>query len=187
MVATVLVLPGYGDSGPEHWQTRWERRHGYVRVAQDDWERPELAAWKRRLADAVARTSNPVVLVAHSLGCALVAHVARDALAARIAGALLVAPPDVDEIRHLLPEIESFAPMPLAPLPFPAIVVTSTNDPYVEAERAQAFAAAWGARLVEVGALGHINAESDLGDWPEGHRLLGELLAEPIAPSRRSS
>src|SRR5258706_5404284 len=142
MAATVLVLPGYGNSGPEHWQTSWERRHGYVRVVQDDWERPELAAWKRRLADAVARACDPVVLVAHSLGCALVAHVAGDVLAARITGALLVAPPDVDEIRHLLPEIESFAPLPLVPLPFPAIVVTSTNDPYVEAERARAFAAA---------------------------------------------
>jgi predicted alpha/beta hydrolase family esterase len=176
MGATVLVLPGYGDSGPEHWQTLWERRHGYARVVQDDWERPDLAAWKRRLAQALDGACGPVVLVAHSLGCALVAHAAADGMAERIAGALHVAPPDVDEILHVLPEVESFAPMPMRPLPFPAILVASGNDPYAELPRAKAFAAAWGARLVDVGEAGHVNAESNLGEWPEGHDLLEELL-----------
>lgn len=173
---TVLILPGYGDSGPEHWQTLWERRHGYARVVQDDWERPHLAAWKRRLADALADTNDRVVLVAHSLGCALVAHAAEE-VGARVAAALLVAPPDVDEIRHLMPEIETFAPMPLDRLPFPTLVVGSTNDPYAEASRVQEFAAAWGARFVDVGAAGHINAESNLGEWAAGQRLLAELVA----------
>lgn len=176
MAATVLVLPGYGDSGPAHWQTLWERRHGYTRVVQDDWERPDVEAWKRRLRDAVAGAPGPVVLVAHSLGCALVAHSAAG-VGARVAGALLVAPPDVDEIRHLLPEIESFAPMPMAPLPFSSVVVGSTNDPYAEPARVRAFASAWGARFVDVGAAGHINVESGHGDWSEGHRLLADLLA----------
>src|SRR5258706_6003971 len=178
MSVTVLVLPGYGDSGPDHWQTLWERRHGYARVVQDDWERPEVAAWKGRLCAAVAGAGGPVVLVAHSLGCALVAHAAADDhVRARVARALLVAPADVDEIRQLLPEIESFAPMPMAPLPFPSVVVASTNDPYADAARVRAFASAWGARLVDVGAAGHINAESGLGEWLEGQRLLAELLA----------
>lgn len=176
MSATVLVLPGYASSGPAHWQTLWERRYGYTRVEQDDWERPELAAWKGRLADAVARAPGPVVLVAHSLGCTLVAHCAGDAVARRIAAALLVAPPDVDEIRHLLPEVDGFAPVPLVRLPFPSTVVASTNDPYAEPARTRAFARAWGARLVELPDAGHINAESNLGDWPEGHRLLDALV-----------
>jgi hypothetical protein len=176
MAATVLVLPGYGDSGPEHWQTRWERRHGYIRVAQDDWERPELSAWMRRLDDAVARAPRPVILVAHSLGCALIAHAGPGCLAGRVAGALLVAPPDVDEILYLLPEIASFAPMPTSPLPFPSIVVASATDPYAEPARVRAFARGWGARLVEVGDAGHINAESNLADWERGHALLVDLL-----------
>src|SRR5262245_49044000 len=96
MTARVLVLPGSAGSGPDHWQTRWERVHGYARVEQESWERPTLAGWKARLADAVDRAPGPVLLVAHSLGCALVAHCAHDAIAPRIAGALLVAPPDVD-------------------------------------------------------------------------------------------
>jgi predicted alpha/beta hydrolase family esterase len=176
MPATVLVLPGYGDSGPGHWQTRWEARYGYARVVQDDWERPELPAWKRRLGEALDGVPAPVVLVAHSLGCALVAHMAEGELAGRVAGALLVAPPDVDELQHLMPEIASFAPMPLRRLSFPSIVVASANDPYAELARARAFADAWGARLVELGEAGHVNAESGLGDWCHGHRLLEELL-----------
>jgi hypothetical protein len=177
MSATVLILPGYGDSGPGHWQTLWEHRHGWRRVVQDDWERPDLAAWTARLAEAVEGTTGPVVLVAHSLGCALVAHAAADTLAGRIAAAFLVAPPDVDEVRHLLPEIESFAPLPLRRLPFPAVVVASTNDPYAEPARVRAFATAWGARFVELDGAGHVNVESGHGEWPEGRRLLDELLA----------
>jgi hypothetical protein len=176
MSATILILPGYGDSGPGHWQTIWEERNGWTRVVQDDWERPTLDAWKERLADAMADADGPVVLVAHSLACALVAHVAGDPLAERIAGAFLVAPPDVDEVRHLLPEIETFAPMPLRRLPFPAVVVSSTNDPYAEPVRARGFAEAWGARLVELDGVGHVNVESGHGEWPEGRRLLDELL-----------
>ena len=173
----MLILPGYGDSGPGHWQTIWEERHGWTRVVQDDWERPDLDAWKRRLADALVTAREPVVLVAHSLACALVAHVAGDACAGRIAAAFLVAPPDVDEVRHLLPEIETFAPMPLRPLPFPAVVVVSSNDPYAEPARARAFATAWGARLVELADAGHVNVDSGHGEWPDGRRLLDELLA----------
>jgi predicted alpha/beta hydrolase family esterase len=176
MAPTVLVLPGYGDSGPEHWQTRWERRYGYSRVVQDDWERPELPAWRRRLAQALDRSGGPAVLVAHSLGCALVAHAAHGELAGRVAAALLVAPPDVDEVQHLLPEIASFAPMPMVRLPFPAVVVSSRTDAYVEPARARAFAAAWGARFVELDDAGHINAESGLGDWDFGHALLEGLV-----------
>jgi predicted alpha/beta hydrolase family esterase len=173
---TILVLPGYGDSGPEHWQTLWERRFGYVRVRQDDWERPALGDWVARLDAAVAAASAPVALVAHSLGCALVAHWAEREGARRVAGALLVAPPDVDEICHLMPEVATFAPMPAARLPFPAVVVASTDDPYADAATVRRFATAWGARFVDVGAKGHLNAESNLGEWLEGHRLLDELL-----------
>ena len=173
---TILILPGYADSGPGHWQTLWEQQHGWTRVVQDDWERPVLDAWKERLAEVLGRARDPVVLVAHSLGCALVAHVAGDAIAGRVAAAFLVAPPDVDEVRHLLPEIESFAPMPLRRLPFPAVVIASSNDPYAEPARTRDFARAWGARLVELDGAGHVNVESGHGEWPEGRRLLDELL-----------
>jgi predicted alpha/beta hydrolase family esterase len=59
MAATILILPGYGDSGPGHWQTLWEEEHGWARVVQDDWEQPDLAAWTRRLDEALARAAAP--------------------------------------------------------------------------------------------------------------------------------
>jgi len=173
--ADVLILPGYGDSGPEHWQSRWETAHGYTRVVQDDWLEPTRDAWIATLDAAVAAAGGPVVLVAHSLACALVAHFAARA-AGRVAGALLVAPADVESADHTPDEVRSFAPLPLARLPFAAIVVASSDDPFVDLVRARQFAAAWGARLVEIGAAGHVNADAGFGPWPAGHALLASLL-----------
>jgi uncharacterized protein len=174
----VLVVPGLGGSGPEHWQTAWERRYPHhVRVAQQSWDHPDLEAWLAALERAVAAAGAPVVIAAHSLGCALVAHAARRTPTMAIRAALLVAPADVDSPAHTPPETRCFAPMPLARLPFPATVIASRNDPYVTPERARAFAAAWGATFVDAGAVGHINADSGLGDWPDGHAHLEALLA----------
>ena len=131
------------------------------------------------LRQAIEAAGAPVVAVAHSLGCALVAHAVRrwpNLIARAVRGALLVAPADVDSPAHTPPETRGFAPMPLARLPFPATVIASSDDPYVTLARARAFAASWGAAFGDAGALGHINAASGLGDWPEGRRRLQALL-----------
>ncbi len=179
--AKLLILPGLGGAGPEHWQTQWEScEHACARVQQRDWDRPALAEWLANVDDALARADGPVVLVAHSLACALVAHGARRPAWASVVGALLVAPADVESPAHTPPETRGFAPMPSGPLPFPTIVVASLDDPYVAPERARHFARCWNAELVDVGARGHINAASGLGDWAEGRRLLGTLLARAV-------
>ncbi|MFD8787488.1 RBBP9/YdeN family alpha/beta hydrolase [Kitasatospora sp. NPDC059599] len=176
---TYLVLPGYGNSGPEHWQTRWEAAsETFRRVEQADWDHPEQADWVARVDAAVAEAAaaGPVVLVAHSLGCVTAARWVATAPAARTAavrGALLVAPADIDTAE--VPELVGFRPVALQPFPFPAVVVSSTDDPWVSPGRARAFAEAWGARYVEPGAYGHLNSDSGLGDWPEGRELLAEL------------
>jgi predicted alpha/beta hydrolase family esterase len=174
--AVALVLPGYGDSGPEHWQSRWESADPrLVRVRQDDWLEPRLDAWLAALERAVAACAAPPVLVAHSLGCALVAHwVRRGGRVAR--GALLVAPVDVEALGTVVDAIRTFVPLPLVRLPFPSIVVASDDDIYAAPDRARAFAQAWGSRFVALSGAGHINAESGYGDWPEGRALLDELL-----------
>ena len=89
-------------------------------------------------------------------------------------GALLVAPgdPERDELRGLLP---SWAPIVRQPLPFPSTLVGSRNDPYCSFDKAQSLADSWGARFVDLGERGHINAESGLGDWPEGVAMLQDL------------
>jgi predicted alpha/beta hydrolase family esterase len=173
-----LIVPGLGGSGPEHWQTRWEAcLPAAARVVQSDWDRPDLDDWTEALLRAVADARAPVVVVAHSLGCAVVAHAAARAPGIPVRAALLVAPADVESPVHTPAETRGFAPLPRAPLPFPATVLASRDDPYVTLERARSFARDWGAQFVDLGRCGHINAASGLGDWPEGRRHLAALLA----------
>ena len=174
MPAPVLVVPGWGDSGPAHWQTLWEQADpGLRRVVQRDWLYPVCAEWVATLEAAIHAAGEPVVLVAHSLGCHAIAHCARGR-ALPVRGALLVAPPDVEH-PDFPPTIEGFAPIPRERLPFPSVVVASRNDPFSDFERTRALATAWGSRLVDVGTLGHVNADAGLGPWPLGERLLAEL------------
>ena len=181
MTTTALMVPGLWSSGPEHWQTHWEAQNpSFRRVEQHDWDAPEVREWVRTLDDAVRHAGRGVVLCAHSLGCATVVHWAGMPLRC-VRGALLVAPADVDGAGFPL-EARGFAPMPLKPLPFPTILVASSDDPYLSMERARLFAESWGSRLVEVGPKGHLNSASGLGAWPEGRRLLDELLALPDPP-----
>ncbi len=173
--ANVLILPGWQNSGPDHWQSRWERNHGYVRVEQHDWQRPLRGDWIARLEDVLLGCTEPAVLVAHSLGCltaaAWAAHTKNTHL---VKAALLVAPPDTgrDDIRQMLPGWT----VPLQKLPFQSIVFASTNDPFCSFAEAQRLATGWGARLIEAGERGHINAESGLGDWADAHAELQQLI-----------
>lgn len=177
---SVLVLPGLGSSGPEHWQTLWEAAYGYQRVNQANWDRPKLADWLLNLEQAVDRAEGPVALVAHSLACALVAHFAGLPVVRaqhKVLGAFLVSPADVDTPRCTPAEVRCFSPIPLTPLPFPAQVITSADDPYVDRERAELFAQRWGAGFTDIGRAGHINASSGLGAWPEGHAHFQRCLS----------
>jgi predicted alpha/beta hydrolase family esterase len=175
--ANVLIIPGWYNSGLVHWQSRWEVTHGYLRVQQHNWQRPLRGDWQIQLEEAVLQCDEPAVLVAHSLGCILVAAwAAHTRNAHRVKGALLVAPGDVErpETRAQLP---SWSPIERRRLPFPSIVVASRNDNRCDFEKAAGLARDWGAELVDVGNAGHINAESNLGDWPQGHALLQRLMA----------
>lgn len=170
----VLILPGLGGSGPEHWQSRWEALEpAYRRVAMPDWDRPQLDVWLAVLDAAVDAAPAPPVIVAHSLGCLTLAHWAARGRTAR--AALLVAVPDPE--RAQFPAVaRSFAPAPLAPIRFPTRVVASHDDEYASFEFAERCARAWGSRFTDLGYSGHINADSGLGDWPGGRELLLELL-----------
>jgi len=171
----VLILPGWQNSGPGHWQSRWEALYGYQRVDQHDWMTPKRGDWVARLEDVILGIDGPVLLAAHSLGCMLTAAWAQVSRSTtRVQGALLVAPgdPERDELRPVLP---SWAPIVRQRLPFPSVLVGSRNDPYCDFSKAQSLAQSWGSRFIDSGERGHINAESGLGNWPEGHALLLDL------------
>lgn len=176
-VFRVLLLPGWLDSDAAHWQSRWEQRHGDHRVTQDDWQWPKRGDWMARLEEVLLQDDTPAVLVAHSLGCQLVAAwAAHSQHTARVAAALLVAPPDVERV-DMPPQLAPWRPIVRARLPFPSTAVVSRDDPYCAPERAAEMAVQWGCELVSVGDRGHLNGESGLGDWPEGRALLDALLA----------
>ncbi|OGX91829.1 RBBP9/YdeN family alpha/beta hydrolase [Hymenobacter coccineus] len=175
--ARVFIVPGLGSSGPRHWQTYFERLHPeFTRIEQRDWDTPDRAEWVTTVAQALAgEDPSRVVLVAHSLGCATVAHWAAQHGQA-IRGALLVAPSDVETARYAAFPTTGFAPMPMQRLPFASTLVASRNDQWASLARAQQFATAWGSELGDVGPAGHINADSGHGDWPAGLALLRQWL-----------
>lgn len=171
----VLIVPGLFNSPAGHWQSHWQAALPTAgRVEQSDWERPRLGDWTAALAEAV-RARPGAILVAHSLGCGLVAHLSAVSGGRGIGGALLVAPADLNPAGPAGRLLQGFSPMPRRPLPFPATVVASRTDPYVAFERAESFAADWGARLVDLGDAGHINVVSGHGPWPEGLEHLAAL------------
>jgi hypothetical protein len=177
---SVLVLPGRDGSGPDHWQTLWERAFpSFARVEQADWIRPDFSEWEGNLSLAVEVAAKPPVLIAHSLGTSLVMRWASSnpEPARKVAGALLVAPSDRD-VMEGNPDnpVKGFGPMLMKPLPFPSVVVASRNDPLVSFERARSFAAAWRAGFVDAGANGHLGSAAGLGVWPHGLVALGQFM-----------
>lgn len=181
----ILIVPGWSSSGADHWQSRWARTLKTARrIEQENWVEPEREAWVGRIIETAVESTRPVVLVAHSLGVAAVAHMAQRIPKGFLSGAFLVAPADVDNAADW-PDTEGlkldgsasgFAPLPLDPLPFPSVLVASSNDPYCSLARSQALAQAWGSTLVEAGEAGHINGASGHGPWPEGVLRFGAFL-----------
>ncbi|MBS0426307.1 MAG: alpha/beta hydrolase [Proteobacteria bacterium] len=175
MSTPVIIVPGWRDSGPGHWQSLWaERMQSARRVVQDDWVSPKRQAWVGALERLILAQDDPVVIAAHSLGCIATAHLG-EAAASRIAGALLVAPADPERRAAL----SDFAPVPYARLPYRSIVVASSNDPFCPVRLAGAYARAWGSEFVRMQNAGHINVDSGHGDWPLGLALLESLTDAP--------
>jgi len=174
MPSPVLIFPGIGNSGPEHWQSLWEKSNSeFVRISQRDWDKPVREEWVSMLESTVKRLGPSVVIVAHSMACLTVAHWVATKHSP-IKAALLVAVPDPNG-PNFPSEATGFSSLPTQPFSFPSIVVASTNDPYGSLAHAETCASAWGSRLVNVGNVGHINSSSGLGQWPDGYALLQQL------------
>lgn len=174
----VLVVPGWQNSGPEHWQSQWQAQQpGWQRVMQRDWLTPQLADWVAALDAAIVAATQPVLLVAHSLGCVTVAHWAQAQAShtGKVAAAWLVAPADTERA-DAPAAVASFAPLPRQPLPFASQIIASDNDPYCSAARAQQLAADWGSACQVLPQAGHINTDAGFGPWPQGLSALASWL-----------
>ncbi|MBX3582576.1 MAG: serine hydrolase family protein [Rhizobiaceae bacterium] len=175
--ADILMVPGYTNSGPDHWQSRWESKLSTARrVEQAEWSKPVREGWTARVAEAVNAAEKPVVLVAHSLGVATAIQ-AIPQFRNRVAGGFFVAPPDVANPAIRPKHLMTFGPYPRDPLPFPSVVIASRNDPYSTFEVAEDIAGAWGSLFIDAGEVGHLNADSGHGPWPEGSLTFAKFLS----------
>lgn len=174
----ILIVPGWTNSGPDHWQSRWQRNMKHARrVEQADWDRPQIDDWVSCIVAMARHASRPTVLVAHSCGVNAVVRAAPRLTETRIVGAFLVAPSDLKPEQDIWPaKWGGFAPLPMEPLPFPSKLIGSSNDPFCSVERAQDIGAAWGSDVSIIGGAGHINTESGHGPWPEGLLTFGLFL-----------
>ena len=171
-----LNVPGLRNSGPLHWQSLWEQQDPelFRRIEQDDWAAPSRDAWVPRIQEVInLHHTKEVILIGHSVGCAAIVHWFKN-YQLSIRGAMLVAPSDVDRADYP-GYIKGFAPMPLSTLPFPSIVVASSNDHVVSEERAAFFAQTWGSQFVLIKDAGHLEDKAGFGPWTQGLELLRDI------------
>jgi len=181
MTPSILIVPGLRDHVEDHWQTLLAAKiPGASTVPPLQEDKLSRAARVAALDAAFARLSGPVVLVAHSAGVLTAVHWAQSH-GRQVHGALLAAPADLESplpAGYPAPEalrLNGWLPVPRSKLPFPAIVAASTNDPLARFERVQQYAHDWGAWLLNVGAVGHLNPAAGFGEWPRAESLIQEL------------
>jgi predicted alpha/beta hydrolase family esterase len=175
--ADILIVPDAGNAGPGHWQHRWaERMNNAQWVEQEQWDKPQFDAWMDSLERTILLATRPVVLVGHSLGAVTIVHMAQKLSDTKVKGAFLVAPLDVDENRKISKKHKAFTNVPRDPLPFPSLMVASSDDDYCTIERAADLASAWGSEFHNAGNAGHINLASGHGPWPEGLMMFTRLM-----------
>jgi len=167
-----LNIPGLGGSGEHHWQTFWEQAYSEIhRVEQADWDHPICSVWVNKLQIAAEKLSDkPLVLIAHSLGCATLVHTVAQHKIKGVAGAFLVAMPDVDRV-DFPKECVGFSPLPKIGLPFPSVTIASENDPYITSAELKEWANVLHSQFISVGEREHIGTAAKLEYWEEGQEL----------------
>lgn len=172
-----IIVPGFKGSGPEHWQSIWASSMDNTSIMEvGDWDKPCLDEWIDALNNEIKQCPSNYILIAHSLGCILVAHWISSNIDERMRGVMMVAPADVDLPEYTPDAVRGFSPLPRNPLNTNCVVVTSSNDPNLSVKRASAFAASWGGQEIKIGYKGHINAASGIGEWEEGKQILSSLI-----------
>lgn len=185
---TVLLVPGLRDHVEQHWQTLlWDQLPGCRSVAPMGRDDLDCARRIDAIEQAAQAIAGPLVLVAHSGGCIMLAHWARRT-SRGVHGALLATPPDFESPMPpgypTLAQLQAggWLPVPRQRLPFPSIVAASRNDPLGSFARVAALAADWGSDLADLGEVGHLNPASGFGPWPAAPGFIERLRAAASAP-----
>lgn len=175
MKPSVLIVPGWTNSSPGHWQSIWQIANpSWIRVEQSNWDYPQPEDWLTTLDRYICACDSPPVLVGHSLGCITIVKWAI-ANSVNVAGAFLVAPADIEAVNAPI-EIKGFAPIPPEKIRFPTHIVASDNDEFLSSQRALEFAENWGSNLTIIPNAGHIYTASGYGEWLEGRMLLRKFM-----------
>ena len=184
---TVLIVPGLRDHVDAHWQTLLaldlEAQRRQVKtvppMGRNDLDCSTRVAAIERAAQAIG---GPIVVVAHSGGCVMVAHWARQTQRP-VHAALLATPPDFEQpMPEGYPTIEAlqaggWLPVPREQLPFPSVVAASRDDPLGRYERIEKLASDWGSLVVDLGLVGHLNPASGYGRWARAESLIDRISA----------
>lgn len=184
MAKTYLIVPGYTNSGPDHWQSHLERKYqNVIRVQQDDWLSPVREKWISRLNETIEKTAGELFLIGHSCGAVTITQWAEERKSNKVKGALLVAPADIDSPDAPL-EIQIQRPLAMSPLPFPSTLVCSDNDEFLSLEKARTLANCWQSDLIVLPRAGHIHTAAGYGEWLAGELLINEISNNCLIPSK---
>ncbi len=175
--ADILIVPGLGNADEGHWQRRWQEKMANAQwVEQDNWTKPKFDEWTDTIERRIVMATRPVVLVAHAVGVAAAVHTAQRLADTKVRGAFFVCPPDLDEDGNVPKAAKAFANVPRDPLPFPSLLIASSNDDTCSVEKAADLANAWGSDFHVAGEVGHVNVASGHGPWPEGLMMFTRLM-----------
>lgn len=182
-MATLLIVPGFGGSGPLHWQS-WIAKKYESAIWVNDLPllEPKIHIWANAICRAIDQIEGEILILAHSFGC-LASSLAIARHPQRVAAAILVAPASparFSENGHILPEHDGTKTikhlLPTQPLAVTGLVIASENDPWMPFNQAAKLAKNFGFPTINLGLSGHINVDSGHGPWPLIDVLIGNLI-----------
>ena len=182
--AMIVIVHGYEGSGAGHWQ-HWlsaKLGAGPLPFAFPQLPKPlapEREEWVTALARVVADSADPVLFVAHSLGCWAVDHYLKTHGATKVRAALLVTPPSPFS---LFEPIQSFLPPPRdaavwSSIAAQSLLIGSDNDDHAGPEEIQELAERLRIEHRILEGVGHINTASGFGPFPLAEDWLRQFVS----------
>ncbi len=168
MKEKVLLLHGWGGSDYPHWQS-WlagEIAKDYGCVCFPLLDNPHFPSKNRQMRQVKGflEEFKPHTVICHSLANVIWFHLCNAKVIPTVERLLLVSPPspqcDIENIRKFFPYA-----FPKNLHAKEAMLVTSTDDPYLTTQEASELQMALGIPMKVLENAGHINEKSGYGSW----------------------